>query len=365
MTRSKHDVRLLSDYLPDKYLIQSTDKILVTGANGFIGSRVVRNLLSMGFKNVRCLVRSEANIETLKPVEEEFGVTLEYVCGNLLSAATCRAAAEDAVVTYHLAVGGDKSFPGYVMNTVVTTRNLLDAITTDGTTIRRFVNVGSLAVYSNDHLKRRALLNESCPIASDLIGRYDPYAYAKAKQDDIVRQYARDKGLPYVIVRPGVVFGPGKSRIPGRIGIDTFGIFLHLGHGNRMPLTYVDNCAEAIALAGLVNGIDSEEFIIVDDDLPTSRQFLRGYKKLGRRFLSVPVPYPVFYVFSLLWEKYSSWSKGQLPPAFNRKTCTAYFKGNVYSNEKVKTRLHWNPGVSMTDALTRFFASVRAENGRA
>jgi nucleoside-diphosphate-sugar epimerase len=360
MQRSRPGDRLASDRHPDEYLIQSTDKILVTGANGFIGSRLVRNLLSRGFRNIRCFVRSETNIKILRPLEEEFGVTLEYVCGNLLSQDACRAAAEEAFVVYHLAVGGDKSFPGCVMNTVVTTRNLLDALTPERT-IRRFVNVSSLAVYSNDHLKRRAILNENCPVESDLIGRYDPYAYAKAKQDDIVRQYAHEKGLPYVIARPGVVFGPGKSRIPGRVGIDTFGIFLHLGHGNRMPLTYVDNCAEAIVLAGLIKGIDSEEFIIVDDNLPTSRQFLRDYKKQARRFLSVPVPYRVFYVFSLLWEKYSSWSRGQLPPVFNRKTCAAYFKGNVYSNEKVKTRLRWHPSVRMTDALAQFFASVRAE----
>jgi nucleoside-diphosphate-sugar epimerase len=363
MQRTKPSDGLRRDCNSEKYLIKPGDRILITGSSGFIGSRVVRTLLSRGFHNIRCLVRSESSIKSLRPLEQEFGISLEYVCGNLLLAETCRAAAEDAHVVYHLAVGGDKSFPGYVMNTVVTTRNLLDAVTTAGA-IRRFVNVSSLAVYSNDHLRRRAVLNESCPIEADLIGRYDPYAYAKAKQDDIVRQYAREKGLPYVIARPGVVFGPGKPRIPGRVGIDTFGIFLHLGHGNRMPLTYVDNCAEAIVLAGLIEGVDSEEFIIVDDNLPTSRKFLREYKKQARRFLSIPVPYRVFYLFSHLWEKYSSWSQGQLPPAFNRKTCAAYFKGNAYSNGKAKAMLHWHPSVSMTDALTRFFVSVRAEAGR-
>jgi nucleoside-diphosphate-sugar epimerase len=128
-----------------------------------------------------------------------------------------------------------------------------------------------------------------------------------------------------------------------------------------MPLTYVDNCADAIALAGLVNGIDSEEFIIVDDNLPTSRQFLRRYKKEAKAFFSIPVPYRLFYAFSFLWEKYSSGSKGQLPPAFNRKTCAAYYKGNVYSNHKAKSRLNWQPRVNMTEAMGRFFASVRAE----
>lgn len=342
---------------PEEYLIQSTDKILVTGANGFIGSRVVRNLLSQGFKNIRCLVRSATNIKTLQPLEQEFGVSLEYLCGNLLSRNVCEAAAAGTRVIYHLAVGGDKSFPGCVMNTVVTTRNLLDATMTERI-IQRFVNVSSLAVYGV--YKNGIFIDESCPAAFDLIERYDPYAYAKAKQDELVRQYARNKCLPYVIARPGVTFGPGKPRVLGRVGIDTFGIFLHLGHGNRIPLTYVDNCADAIVLAGLVKGVESEEFIIVDDNLPTSREFLRRYKKV-HPFLSVPVPYPVFYMFCFLWEKYSAWSHGQLPPIFNRKTCAAYYKGNIYSNEKAKKRLRWRPRISMTDALSRSFASVTAE----
>jgi nucleoside-diphosphate-sugar epimerase len=355
---------LSSERHPDNHLIQRTDKVLVTGANGFIGSRVVRNLLSRGLNNIRCLVRSKAYISSLRSLEDEFGVRLEYVCGNLLSRDICRAAANDALVIYHLAVGGDKTFPGCVMNTVVTTRNLLDAATA-GRTIRRFVNVSSLAIYSNDHLRRRAPLDERCPVEADLIGRHDPYAYAKAEQDELVRYYAQQTGLPYVIARPGVTFGPGKARIPGRVGIDTFGVFLHLGHGNRMPLTYVDNCAEAIVLAGLVKGIDSEEFNIVDDDLPTSREFLRRYKKETGRFWSIPVPYRAFYAFCFVWEKYSTWSHGQLPPAFNRKTCAAYYKGNVYCNDKAKTQLHWQPRVSMTEGLVRFFASVRAEKGKA
>jgi len=56
---------------------------------------------------------------------------------------------------------------------------------------------------------------------------------------------------------------------------------------NTIPLTYVDNCAEAIALAGLRRGVDGDVFNIVDDDLPTSRQFLRLYKKHVKHFASL------------------------------------------------------------------------------
>ncbi len=90
---------------------------------------------------------------------------------------------------------------------------------------------------------------------------------------------AKEFGTRYVVVRPGSVYGAGKADITGRVGIGTFGFFLHLGGSNTIPFTYVDNCASAIVLAGLVEGVDGEVFNVLDDDLPSSRQFLRLYKK--------------------------------------------------------------------------------------
>ena len=336
-------------------IISSDAQILVTGANGFIGSRVVRALLSAGFTRVRCLTRPTSDSSKLEALRREFtAADLAIVKGNLLSRSQCVEAARDVAVVYHLAAGIDKTFPGCFLNSVVTTRNLLDALTHQPT-IKRFVNVSSLAVYSNESISRGGLLDESCPVDHKLIERHEPYAYGKAKQDDIVREYASAEGLPYVIVRPGITFGPGKAAIPGRVGMDTFGVFLHLGLGNDMPLTYVDNCAEAITLAGLRPGIEGQVFNIVDDNLPRSREFLRLYKKHVRRFTSIPLPYPAFYFLNYLWEKYSAFSQGQLPPVFNRRTCAVYFKGNTYSNKKAKELLAWTPRVPMADALARFF----------
>jgi nucleoside-diphosphate-sugar epimerase len=219
-------------------------------------------------------------------------------------------------------------------------------------------------VYATSKIRRGGIIDEQCPIDSDLAQRYDPYAFGKAKQDEIVREYGDTRDLPYVIVRPGVTFGPGKTKIPGRIGIDTFGVFLHLGLGSRMPFTYVENCAEAIVLAGLIRGIDREEINILDDELPRSREFLRRYKREVGPMRTIPVPYSLFYVFNFLWEKYSAWSNGQLPPVFNRKACAAYYRPHRFSNQKAKVLLGWQPRVSMSEALNRYLAYARNESSR-
>ena len=159
------------------------------------------------------------------------------------------------------------------------------------------------------------------------------------------------------MVRPGSVYGGNKGEITGRVGLGTFGLFLHLGGPNAIPFTYVDNCAAAIVLAGLVKGVDGEAFNVVDDDLPSSRQFLRQYKKNVRRFKSVYIPHVASHALCYLWEKYSQWSKGQLPPAFNRARWYSEWKETRYTNKKLKTRLGWKPKVPTVEALRLYFES--------
>jgi nucleoside-diphosphate-sugar epimerase len=283
------------------------------------------------------------------------GARVEVVKGNLLSREDCAAATKDVAVIFHLAAGrGEKSFPDAFVNSVVATRNLLEA-SVPHKCLRRFVNVSSFAVYANTQKPRWRLLDETCPVEKHPELRGDAYCFAKVKQDEIVTEYGKSFGIPCVIVRPGHVYGPGNEAITGRVGIGTFGVFLHLGGSNTIPFTYVDNCAEAIALAGLAEGVDGEVFNVVDDDLPSSRKFLRLYKQYVRRFKSIYVPHFLSYVLCYLWERYSTWSEGQLPPAFNRRRWHANWKKTRYSNEKLKTRVGWTPKVPMAEGLRRYF----------
>jgi nucleoside-diphosphate-sugar epimerase len=344
--------------MANHWIINKTDLILITGAGGFVGSKVVEKLLTYGFKKLRCLVRSSRNLSKLEQLASEASANVEFIQGNLLSREDCLQAVKGVSVIYHLAAGVEKSFPGCFLNSVVTTRNLLDAAIQE-TTLKRFVNTSSIAVYTNEKIPRGGLLDETCEVDTKFVERAEAYTYGKAKQDELVFEYAQKHNLPYVIVRPSVVFGPGKARITDRIGTDTFGIFLHLGLGNTIPMTYVENCAEAIVLAGLRTGIDGQVFNITDDNLPTSRQFLRKYKRQVKNIKSIPVPYWLWYSFNTLWEKYSKWSGGQLPPVFNRLTCEVYWKRVKYSNKKAKEQLGWQPKVPMNDALNIFFTYVK------
>jgi nucleoside-diphosphate-sugar epimerase len=346
---------------PHDAIIGPGDPVLVTGSTGFLGSRVVASLLDHGFVRVRCFARHSSDLARLEAAARRHPGAVEVVRGNLLSREDCVEATRGVAVIYHLAAGtGEKSFPDAFLHSVVATRNLLDATLRHGC-LRRLVSVSSFAVYTNRDKPRRRLLDESCPVEARPALRGEAYCYAKVKQDELVAEYGRKHGLPYVLVRPGAVYGPGHAGITGRVGSGAFGIFLHLGGANPIPFTYVDNCADAIVLAGLRPGVGGEVFNVVDDDLPTSRQFLRLYKRHVRRFPSVPVPRAASYALCLLWERYSAWSEGQLPPVFNRGAWHAYWKGSRYSNEKLKRRLGWTPRVPTAEGLVRYFEDCRGD----
>jgi nucleoside-diphosphate-sugar epimerase len=341
-------------------IILPEDRILVTGAAGFIGSRVVSSLLKRGFRNIACLVRPASDAERLGFADASQSGGRVVICrGNLLSPADCRRVAEGVKVVYHLAAGtGLKAHSDAVLNSVVTTRNLLDACIEHGE-LKRFVNLSSFSVYTNRNLPRRGVLDERGPVEKEPKLRAEAYCYAKVKQDELVEEYGRRFSLPFVHIRPGVVYGPGKYTISGRVGIDSFGIYLHLGGPTRLPLTYVDNCADSIVLAGLRPGIDGETFNIVDDDLPTSRKFLRLYKKHVRRFPSIYVPHAMSWAFCAMWEQYCKWSENQLPPAFTRREWAASWKKVSYPNDKAKRMLGWQPTVPTGEGLDRYFTACR------
>lgn len=333
------------------FIVSPNDRILVTGAGGFIGSRVVEMLINRGFRNLLCFTKPSTNRRRIEDALQRnvAGAHVELIEGNLLSKADCEAACKGVSVILHLAAGtGGKSYPDVFMNSVVATRNLLEA-SVKVTNLRRFLLVSSFTVYTNQQSSRR--LDESCPTETDPKLRGSAYCFAKVKQEAIVKEYSEQFGLPFVIVRPGSVYGPDNPEITSRVGLGTFGLFLHLGGSNSVPFTYVDNCADAIVLAGVMKGVDGEVFNIVDDDVPSSRKFLRLYKRKVRKFRSVYIPHAASYALCYMWERYSEWSHGQLPPVFNRRRWNAEWRRTSYSNQKLKSRLGWAPRVPTAEAM--------------
>lgn len=329
-------------------------QVLLTGATGFLGRRVLHQLLDEGCA-VRCAVRPGSDVQSLLDFVGSHRWSLtETVNVQLADPEQCRSLVKDCDVVYHAAAALSGSASNLVMNSVVPTRNLMNAASEQG--VGRFVLVSSLGIYGSQNLRRNAILDEECPV--DSAGHLrDPYTYSKILQEEIAWEVSQESGLPLVVVRPGVIFGDERGAMSHRVGLQIGDFLLRMSGGQRVPFTYVENCAEAVKLAGFKDGIDGRVFNVVDDDLPTGRQVLRKYRKAGRKFRVIGIPQFATNWLARFNEWYSERTEQQIPAVLTRYRVQAMWKPLQYSNSRAKELLGWHPQTSFDEAFERTMAS--------
>lgn len=326
--------------------------ILVTGGAGFLGRRVVRALAGRGVPRIRCLVRPgtpASAVPTGFP-----GCAVELVMASFNDAAGLRRAFDGVEVVYHVAAAKRGSAPALVADTVVGSDNVLQAALSAN--VARFVLVSSLGVIHAAGLPIGGVVDESVPLDPHPEWR-DAYTFSKHRQETLAWEYAR-RGLPLVVVRPGVIFGPGEPLLHTRVGLRVPGMFLQLGRPNAIPLTYVENCADAVALAGLKPDLRDAVVCVVDDDLPLGREILRRYRREIERLRVVTVPYSVMRQLARLNVWYHERTQGHFPVLCTPYEVASIWKRLRYVNRAAKERLGWSPRVDMRTALDETFRAL-------
>ena len=173
--------------------------------------------------------------------------SIEMFTGDLSSPQAVAHALENVDIVYHVAAGMRGSAADLFLNSVVASKNLLEALLPHPDI--KVVLISSFGVYGTTGLPRGHILTEKTPLETSPEKR-DLYSYAKLRQEQLFWEYRERSPYPLVVLRPGVIYGPSGSAISSRVGLNLFGIFLQLGGKNRLPLSYVDNCADAIVTAG-------------------------------------------------------------------------------------------------------------------
>jgi nucleoside-diphosphate-sugar epimerase len=334
---------------------------LVTGGTGFLGTSLVARLLARGKTDLRCLVRQGSDVSALDAVIAKHPkAKVERFVGSIGSVDGAARVVEGCDTIYHLAAAMGGAPADLFLNTVVTTKNLYEGIlkTTPREKRPRVILVSSFGVYGVADLPRGTVVDEFTPLEAHP-ERRDPYSQAKLRQEKLAWDYQAREGIPVTVARPGVIYGPRGGAFSARVGLGLFGIFLHLGGRNTLPLTYVDNCAEAIALLGDKRESAGQVYNVVDDDLVGADEYLRRYKKNVRSLRSVTLPYPITVLMSHAVQRYSRASKGQLPAVFTPYKTATTWKGNRFSNAKLKAA-GWRPIVTTKEGLDQTFEYLKA-----
>lgn len=331
-------------------------RVLLTGATGFLGKRVLKQLLAEDADAiVRCTVRSEQKLDELQElVGADNWHRIETVEADLSKPAGLNAVVRGCDVVYHVAAALSGCASSLFLNTVVPTRSLMTAAADAGA--GRFVLISSLGVYGSQSLPKQSVLDESCPIDARPQAR-DPYTFSKVVQEEVAQQISRERDLPLVIVRPGVIFGDERGVLSHRIGLQLGGIMLRMGGAQRVPFTYVENCAAAVVKAGLVEQAAGQIINIVDDNLPTGRDVIRRYRKAGRKLRVIGIPQFAIGLLAKFNEWYSRHSNEQIPAVLTQHRVQAMWKPLRYSNEKAKRLLGWTPQIDWATAFDRSLGS--------
>jgi nucleoside-diphosphate-sugar epimerase len=309
---------------------------LVTGATGFIGSRLCRELKKREW-DIRALVLPGENTRHIKKFVSEIK------SGNITEPDTLVGIGDDMDVVFHLAArvldyGSKEQF----YNPIYTgTQNMLEACHEGA---KRFVFASSIAACGlGRHLKG---VKESDPTQKSGI----PYNDAKADAEVLVNTY-QDKFLNgCVIVRPANVIGPKSAWVDelGRQFLKTLVPFIDSGR-HSASLIFVDNLVDGIILAGTKDKASGEIYQFRDDWDVTWKQYLIDLSAiLGKKPVG-SVPFSVAWVMGVIAEKLLT-PLGIRPP-ITRLAAAVMGRNNDLDNTKAKKELGWKTRVSYEDAM--------------
>lgn len=308
-------------------------RVLVTGAGGFIGSRLCERLVEHGAE-VRALVRytsdGEAGWLDRSPIRGEVDVRR----GDLADRDSVHDAVKDTDLVFHL--GALIAIPysylapeSYVRTNILGTLNVLQAVRELG--VRRLVHTSTSEVYGSAQV---------VPMTEDhpLVGQ-SPYSASKIAADKLAESYHRSFETPVVTLRPFNTYGPRQS---ARAVIPTITTQLLAGHPIRLGDTrptrdfvYVDDTVDAFLRAGTVQGIEG----------------LTVHTGTGRETRIGDLPALIAAAAGMDFEVEADPERVRPPASEVARLCAdATLAG---------ARLGWKPTVSVEEGLARVVAFVR------
>lgn len=310
-------------------------RVLVTGATGFLGRAVVNRLLEKGHE-VRALVRPATNVSDVwtGPVEVLRCDLAEGSPGKLDVAFEDGI---DAVVHLAAAVGGDEA--RQFATTVVGTERLLDAMSRSA--CRRVILASSFTVYDWD--AARGTLTEDTPLTTDFEAR-GGYTWSKAWQERVARRLSDQHGFALTILRPGVIWGPGRE-VPAGLTVQVGSTHIVFGVRTCAPLTSLESCADSFVLAAERPDTEGQVFNVVDSHpVPTARFVRDQLRRTGVPGTVIAIPYRLGRAMTQaadLANRALFDGNGRLPSALVRARFVARFKPLRFSAAKLEAATGW------------------------
>ncbi len=331
-------------------------KVLVTGATGFIGSKLACRLAWAG-NEVVGLARETSSREKIAELEK-CGVKIYY--GDLLKKETLAGLPKDFDFIFHLAAVLDHSITDYrifYVANVDATKNLADFYLKAG--VKNFIFTSSIAAIGRPKTKS-GIVDESVECNPTT-----PYGRSKYEAEKILLDYSRKFGFPVTILRPPTVYGPGgqdgllemvkfvERKMNGRAPI------IHVGRGDTLvTFCYIDNLVDALILS--MGAKEKGEIFHVDDGRPyTDKEILDTISRvLGGKPLEIYIPKILFQILACSGELLGA-VLGRNPLGISRKNIDEHVS-LAYDISKAREKLGYRPKGELKDLVGKSIAWYRA-----
>ena len=328
--------------------------VYVTGGTGLLGSHLVERLLAEGYR-VRVLVRETSDTSFLETLD------VELVHGDITDAPEELARGMgDATKVFHCAAYIDDWGPREKMVDINVggLRNVLEAAR--AADVRRFVFLGSLAVYGGGD---QVDLDESSPF----VETGDNYNHTKIECERVLREFARETGLPAVSIRPPYVYGPRDRQLFPRVcGLLRDREWAYLS-GGTVPFTlaYALNVVEACLLAATCDDVAGEAFIVTDDEAITRRELVEILcDEMGYERPTKSVPRGLAKALCPICEGAARLFHARQPPRLNRFRYKFAASHLTFDISKARRVLGYEPKYETRDsvrATARWFRENRTD----
>ena len=323
---------------------------LVTGAAGFVGQALVKQLLENGY-TVKAL-DLPGNPEFSRFID---GLTTQQlanltVCpADITHLASLKPIVSGVSYVFHTAALLNSVAPRSAFKSVNVqgTQNICDAASEAG--VDRFILISTSDVFG---------IPQSAEVITEKTAYRswgEPYADTKIAACNIVKDYQKRGLLNTTIIYPGWVYGPGDRQFfPAIIDMikDKHAFIWHKNEPYCVDLVYIHDLVSAIITAGETNTAIGEGYLILDDNTGiTPEQFFTHIAaELSIKLKIHKLPYGLMY--AVAWISQQLKQKGLIKNLLLSTTDVKAFGNNfTFSNEKARNALQWTPSVSAKEGI--------------
>ncbi len=323
-------------------------RVLVTGATGFTGALLTRKLIAAGLE-VHAIARPSSNRDGLR------GLPVRWHLGQVYDEAVVEQAAAGARYIFHVAAAyreakyDDATYRlVHVRSTELLARA---ALRTPG--FERFVHVSTVGVHG--HI--------ACPPADETYPMRpgDIYQRTKAEAELWLREFAPPRALPFVVVRPAAIYGPGDTRLLKFFRMAARRVLVLLGRSRGLyHLVHVDDLTNVLILAATHPAARNEVVIGGNPECVTLEAMARLVAaELGRPLRIVRLPAAPFFLAADVCERVCR-AAGIEPPVHRRRL--AFFtKDRSFDTRKLRERLGYRMRFGNVEGIVQTARWYRAQ----